>query len=396
MVRVIVAGLIPLLTLVVGGAVDTRTTPEPEARAAVAAPCAPAPLEQRAGLPLLVGLGSAAAASDPSVVEVLDAGVGGVLLTPGTVRSPQQVADLVAGLRAGAGRPLVVATGDESGRVSTFRGVLGATPSARTLAAGDVDDVRSEARRIGTALAGLGVDLVLAPVVDLDGGPAGAVIGDRSFSADPDVAGRYGRAWAEGLADAGLHPTAKHFPGHGRTQVDSHVTLPQVTVGMQELRREDLAPFAALIDSGVPAVMVGHLAYSAVDASLPASMAPRAYALLRDMGFEGVAMTDSLVMGAVSRQFAAPEAAVRAVAAGADAVLTEEGGSARALRDALATAVRDGRLAEDRLDQAATRMIALAGGDPRPVTCRAARLPRMEVAPASGAAEGASRRAPRR
>src|SRR4029453_4965966 len=114
-------------------------------------------------------------------------------------------------------------------RVSTFRDVIGRTPPARTLAARPAPAVEEFARGVGAKVAAIGVTLDLAPVVDLDGGPAGGLIGDRSFSADPARAGAYGLAWSRGLASANVAPTAKHFPGHGRATGDSHLELLQVT-----------------------------------------------------------------------------------------------------------------------------------------------------------------------
>ncbi len=219
-------------------------------------------------------------------------------------------------------------------------------------------------------------------MVDLDAGPAYGAIGDRSFSGDPGTAGTYALAWARGLAAGGVRPTAKHFPGHGRVTEDTHRQVAEVDVTVEELTATDLRPFAALLDAGVPLVMVDHVVYTGLDPDLPASLAPGAYQLLRDMGFEGVAITDSVGMGAVNLRWPFPEAAVMAVAAGADAVLTTDGSQARGMRDALVDAVRSGRLAEERLDEAAGRMMALAGGDTEALMCRAFTIP--ELSPAAG------------
>lgn len=345
--------------------------------------CRPAPLEQRAAQVLVVGLPGVTVSSDPMVDEVLDVGVGGVLITEPNVESSAQVGQLVGDLRALAGRPLVVSTGEESGRVSTFRELIGPTSSARSLAERNTpEEVRAVAAELGSQLAALGIDVDLAPVLDLDAGPAGGPIGDRSFSADPQTASAYGLAWAEGLASAGIRPTVKHFPGHGRVSDDSHLGLPLVDATVEELRASDLVPFADLIDAGTPLVMLDHIAYTAFDADLPASLAPKAYELLREMGFEGVAITDSVGMGAVNLHWSFPEAAILAVGAGADAVLTTDGSQARGMRDALVEAVQSGRLAEARLDEAAGRMTALAGGDPVAMVCHDAELPRLAAAPA--------------
>lgn len=332
----------------------------------------------RAALVLVVGMPGATASSDPMVGDILDSGVGGVLITVPNVESSAQIGQFVSDLRALAGRPLVIAAGEESGRVATFREILGPTPSARSLAANNSpEEVRGVAEKVGSGLAALGIDVALSPVLDLDDGPGGAIIGDRSFSADPATAAAYGLAWAEGLAAAGVHPTAKHFPGHGRVTSDSHVELPTVDASIEELRDSDLVPFATLIDAGVPVVMLDHIAYS-IFGDLPASLSPEAYELLRDMGFEGVAMTDSVGMGAVNLMWSFPEAAVLAVTAGADSVLTTDGSQAAIMRDALVEAVRSGELPEARLDEAAGRMVALAGGDAEAITCRTVELPRLD------------------
>ena len=393
----VAASAVVVLSLATVAAVTMSPAPKSEREAPLAASepaeasvavdepetCVPAPLERRAAQVLVVGLPGVTVSSDPIASEVLDVGVGGVLVTEPNVESSAQVAQLTSDLRARAGGPLVVVTGEESGRVSTFRKLFGRSLSARALAASrSPAEVRAVAEQVGSDLAALGIDVDLAPVVDLDAGPANGVIGDRSFSADPASAAAYGLAWAEGLAARGVHPTAKHFPGHGRVTEDSHLELVTVDATVEELSGTDLRPFASLIEAGVPLVMLEHVAYTAFDPDLPASLAPGAYQLLRDMGFEGVAITDSVGMGAVNLRWPFPEAAVMAVAAGADAVLTTDGSQARVMRDALVAAVRSGRLAEERLDEAAGRMMALAGGDTEALVCRAFTIP--ELSPAAG------------
>ena len=357
------------------------TPPAPESAAALDAghrsPCQPAPLAQRAGQVLVVGLPGVTTSSAPLVREVLDAHVGGVLIGESNVRSVAQVGQLVADVRARAGRPLIVSSDEESGRVSRLGDLVGITPSPRRMADGRPSAVRQFAKRLGSRLAAVGVNLDLAPVADLDDGPAGGVVGDRSFSDDPATAASFALAYAEGLSAAGVTPTAKHFPGHGRTSVDTHVRMPTVDAPLDDLLATDVRPFSALIDAGVPAVMLNHVSYTALDGGLPASLSPKAYRLLRDMGFRGVAITDAIDMGAVQPRWSLPEAAVRAVQAGADGVLTNDGTRARAMRDALVAAVTRGRLAEARLTEAAGRVLALAGGDAAAFTCRPVDLPAL-------------------
>ena len=335
--------------------------------------CTPAPIEQRAGAVLIVGMPGVTSADQPLAQAVVDAGVSGVFLAGQNVRSVEQVTELISGLRARAGRPFLVSTDEESGRVAATRVVVGGGPSPRRLARQlTPEQVREYAEEMGRDLAGVGIDLDLAPVLDLDDGPASGVIGDRSFSSEPLEAEEYGRAFAEGLARAGVTPTIKHFPGQGRSAGDTHTGQSQVTADLGELQVTDMAPFQRLIDAGAPVVMMNHLDYAALDPELPASLSPAAYALLRSMGFKGVAMTDSVGMGAVNLRWDFPDAAVRAIGAGADAVLATDGNQAVRMRDALVSAVAAGIVPEERLNEAAARVTALAGGDPVALTCTAA------------------------
>jgi beta-N-acetylhexosaminidase len=195
------------------------------------------------------------------------------------------------------------------------------------------------------------------------------VIGDRSFGTDPQAVATYAGAFRDGLGEAGVKAAIKHFPGQGRSGADTHIHPATVATPVADLVGRDLVPFQHLIDAGAPVVMMNHLDYAGLDAELPASLSPAAYALLRSMGFRGAAITDSLGMGAVNTRWDFPEAAVRAIAAGADAAFATDGRQVVRMRDALVAAVRTGRLPEARLDEAATRMARLAGADARTLTC---------------------------
>ena len=366
---------------------STTTEPDvPPSRPAAAAPspsCKPATLERRAAAVLIVGIPNVDSADDELARTVVDLGVGGLFLSEPNVESVGQLSALVRGLRARAARPLLVSTDEESGRVAVTREIVGAGPSPRRLARQQTpQQVRAFAQDIGASLAGVGIDLDLAPLLDLDDGPSGGIIGDRSFSADPEIAAEYGLAFSAGLLDAGVTPTVKHFPGQGRSTTDTHRKPDVVTASIEDLTDTDLRPFQEAIDAGAPVVMLNHLGYTALDGELPATMSPKAYALLRDMGFRGVAMTDSIGMGAVNLRWDFPEAAVRAVEAGADAVLATDGNQTVRMINALVDAVESGRLSEKRLNEAAARVIALAGGDPVQMACLPMTLPALKSAPA--------------
>ncbi len=359
-----------------GAAAQDRTEPT----ASPSPACTPAPLEQRAAAVLVVGIPGVTTADDPLGQSVVDLGVGGLFLSEPNVESAAQVRALVDGLRSRAGRPLLVSTDEESGRVAVTREIVGAGPSPRRLAREQTpEQVREYAAGIGSRLIEAGIDLDLAPLLDLDDGPYSGIVGDRSFSADPATAAEYGLAFSAGLLDAGVTPTVKHFPGQGRSTTDTHAEGAVVEATVEELRSTDLLPFQEAIDAGVPVVMLNHLGYSALDPDLPASLSPTAYALLREMGFEGVAMTDSLGMGAVNLRWDFPEAAVRAIEAGADVALATDGNQALGMRDAIVEAVRSGRLSEERLTEAAARVTALAGGDTQAMSCTDVTMPTLSV-----------------
>lgn len=335
-----------------------------------AAPCVPAPLDTRAGAVLMVGLPGVVSADEPTAVQVTDLGVSGFFLAASNVRTADQVRDLVAGLRARSPRPVVVSTDAESGRVSVLRAVIGGGPSPRRLARQRTpDEVQEFAAELGGRLHDLGIDLDLAPVLDLDDGPSNGIIGDRSFSTDAETVVTYASAFQAGLGKAGVTSAVKHFPGQGRSGADTHIRPAVVDTPVSELTRRDLVPFQRLISAGTPVVMMNHLDYTALDANVPASLSPKAYALLRSMGFDGAAITDSLGMGAVNTRWDFPEAAVRAIVAGADAAFATDGRQALRMRNALVAAVRSGRLPEARLNEAATRMARLTKADVKTLTC---------------------------
>jgi len=354
-------------------AVTTTTTPA----------CQPAAtLRERAAQVLIVGMPDVKNASEPLPTELMQLGVGGVLITGGNVETRAQITRLTSELKRMSRHPLIVSTDEEPGRVTSFGHIIGYTSSARRLAAnGTTDAMRALARNQATDLASMGITLDLAPVADLDGGPSAATIGDRSFSADPAVASRYAYAYALGLADKGVGAVAKHFPGRARAQGHDHVGRIVSTASMNDLRAGDLKPFGELIGLGMPVIMMSNIDYTALDPNTPASLSARAYSLLREMGFKGAAITDSIGMGAVNQRWDWSEAAVKAIASGADGVLSTNGAFAKDMVHGLVVAVQKGELSESRLNEAAGRMIALAGGDPMAFACQSVELPKLQPQP---------------
>jgi len=304
--------------------------------------------------------------SAPSwLLDALSGGLAGVTLFASNMAAgPEALTALTATLRAAA-PDLLVAADEEGGDVTRVWYHTG-SPYPGNAALGAVDDtVLTEEvhAAIGADLAALGVNLDLAPCLDVLAAPSNPVVGTRSFGADPELVGRHGAAAVRGLQSAGVAACAKHFPGHGATLLDSHAELAVVPDGLAVVEERDLPPFRAALAAGVLTVMPGHLRVAGLTGELPASLSAAAITLLRaSLGFSGVVVSDALEMRAVSDPYGIPGAAVLAVAAGNDLLclgrdVSEEG--YLAVRAALRDAVRSGSLPGARLEEAAARVAAL-------------------------------------
>ena len=295
-------------------------------------------------------------------------GYGGVVLFARNVRDPEQVAELTSSLAG-----LLVAVDEEGGDVTRLEAADGSSFPGN-LALGAVDDValtRRVAAAIGGELAAVGVNFDLAPVADLIVDPANPIVGVRSFGSDPALVSRHVSAFVEGLQSVGVAACAKHFPGHGESVADSHLELPSVEADREMLYARALPPFAAAVEAGVRAVMTAHIRFTALDDE-PATLSAKVIGLLRsELGFGGLVMTDALEMRAIAATAGLEGGAVRALAAGADALclgadLAPE--QVEAVEAAIVAAVREGRLPEERLLEAASRVAETAewAASPRP------------------------------
>jgi beta-N-acetylhexosaminidase len=292
-------------------------------------------------------------------------GLGGVVLFTRNVRDAEQLTALTAALRAE--RPdLLVALDHEGGEFSHLSAVS-RLPMASPRCLGDLGDVdltRASAREAATLLGRLGIDVMLAPSVDVNSNPANPIISTRSFGTTPDVVARHGAAFVAGVHDAGIAACAKHFPGHGDVTADSHLELPRVDRWAEEVADVELPPFRAAIAAGVDVVMSAHIVYADYD-TVAATLSRRLLTgLLRDeLGFTGVITTDALEMRGITASRTVEQAAVEAIAAGADLamVATADADPAR-LTAALVDAVDNATLSADRLADAAARVRRLAAG----------------------------------
>lgn len=292
-------------------------------------------------------------------------GLGGVCLFGTNTPDAATTARLVADLRA-AHPDVVVTLDEEGGDVTRIEAATGsALPGASAFGTvGDVDLTRRAGRALGDLLRACDIDLTLAPVVDVASDPDNVVLGSRAIGSEPDVVARHGAALLAGLHEAGVGGCAKHAPGHGDTAVDSHLGVPVLDVDLATLQARDLAPFRALADAGVDAIMLAHLVVPALGDGLT-SLQPATTRLLREAGFTGAVLTDALDMGAVlERTGDIGEAAVQALLAGADLLCLGspahvDEGTFRHVVATLAAAVESGRLPRERLTEAATRVARL-------------------------------------
>jgi len=299
---------------------------------------------------------------------VEDLEVGGVIMSVGT---PTEVAAKLNHLQARSRLPLLVAADLETGAGFRLRGAVqmpgttelgGATDFPSLMAVGATGDA-TLAYEMGklTALEAraVGIHVPFAPVLDVNNNPENPIINVRSFGEDPQRVAELGVAFVRGVQEHGAIATGKHFPGHGDTDVDSHLALPSILHDRARLDSIELRPFRSAVTAGLSGVMTAHISVPALSggASEPSTLSnPVLTSLLREeMGFRGLVFTDAMDMQAITRRYGPNEAALRAFEAGADVILMPP--SPRGVIDAVVEAVESGRISEERLDQSVRRIL---------------------------------------
>ena len=325
-------------------------------------------VEQKVGQLLLLGFGGTE--MDGTISTFLDEmQPGGVALFSRNIDGPAQAMRLIREVRqhdpvvGGLSLPQFVAVDQEGGNVTRLKEDAVILPSAMALgAADDVDLAYDVGLTLGTDLLAWGFTMNLAPVLDVSSNPKNPVIGIRSFGGDPDRVGDIGVAYVEGLNAAGVVAVAKHFPGHGDTDTDSHYALPILQHDRARLDAVELRPFARAFAEGLPAIMTAHIALPLIaeGKDVPATVSGKVLTgvLREDLGYDGLVITDGLEMQGIVDRYGAGEAAVRAVVAGADMVMVlwfpEK---KREVREHLLAAVASGRIPPSRLNQAVHRVL---------------------------------------
>ncbi|SDO18180.1 glycoside hydrolase family 3 protein [Alkalicoccus daliensis] len=298
--------------------------------------------------------------------------LGGVILFAENVVETEQTSRLVDDYQEAAEKFGLLVTIDQEGGIVTRlqtgthlpgNMALGATRSpALAEMAGDV---------IGAELSALGINTNLAPVVDVNNNPDNPVIGVRSFGEDPDLVAEMGMNYIAGLQQNGVAATAKHFPGHGDTAVDSHLGLPEVPHDMERLKEVELYPFQQAMDHGIDAIMTAHVTFPQIDGSkaisqkdgteisIPATLSRTVLTdLMRDeMGYEGVVMTDAMNMNAITDHFGPVDASIRAINAGADIILMPVG--LEEVFSGVREALSSGEIQQEEIDQSVKRILTL-------------------------------------
>ncbi len=311
--------------------------------------------------------------------QVTELGVGGVVMSLG---SPIEVASKVNYLQGRARVPLLVASDVEPGLGRLEGGVFAPSlmsagsatvlPSNMAIGAGGREaDAEMAGRITGREARAIGIHLAFAPTVDVNNNPSNPVINTRSFGENPSAVARLSAAFVRGVQSGGAAATLKHFPGHGDTDVDSHLGLPVISVPRTRLDAIELVPFRAGIAAGAASVMTAHIALPAVYGdSVPATLRRDVMTgLLRDtLGFRGVTVTDALTMDGIARGYGVAESAVRAVRAGDDILLMP--GNAEEAINAVVRAVESGALNREQIDASVRRILELklrTGAVARPV-----------------------------
>ncbi|WP_139488648.1 beta-N-acetylhexosaminidase [Brevibacillus dissolubilis] len=307
----------------------------------------------------------------PEIVELIEQHhLGGVIYFSRNIANPKQVFELSQALQKRADIPLLISIDQEGGMVARITEGVTLMPGNMALGATrDVEGVYESAKVSGTELRVLGINVNYAPCLDVNNNPKNPVIGVRSYGENPELVAQMGAAAVKGYQDAGVSATIKHFPGHGDTQVDSHLDLPVIPHEMSRLQAVELVPFQRAINEGVDSIMTAHVVFTALDQEtdetgkpLPSTLSKSIITgLLREkMGYDGVIVTDCMEMKAISDHFGTERAAVLAVEAGVDQVLISHRMDRQVgAIEALVQAVESGRISEERINQSVERILRL-------------------------------------
>ncbi len=288
--------------------------------------------------------------------------VGGIVMFADNIVDRDQTSGMISAMQSYSALGLFIAVDEEGGTVARIgnNSAMGTTsfPSMKTIGnTGDTDEAYNVGYTIGTEIAELGLNLDFAPVADVDSNPDNTVIGNRAFSTVADVAAEMVAAAVRGFEDSGMLCTLKHFPGHGDTGTDSHLGYTELDKSLEELYETEFVPFISGIEAGADLVMVGHISVPQVTGDdTPASLSATMIGILRDeLGFDGLIITDSMQMEAITDRYTSAEAAVMAIQAGVDIILMPD--NLENAANGIIEAVENGEISEERIAESVLKIL---------------------------------------
>lgn len=290
--------------------------------------------------------------------------VGGVILFSRNVENSNQLSTLTKDITAlNKKLPLFISIDEEGGRVSRLPNDIKKFKSARVIGnTNDTNYAYENGIKLGNTLKENNINMDFAPVLDIDSNPKNTVIGDRAFGDNEKIVSSMGIGTMNGIKESGIIPVIKHFPGHGDTEVDSHYGLPSVKKSLNELEKFELTPFKKAIDEGCDVIMVSHILMENIDDKNPATLSKKVIDdLLRNkMNFDGVVITDDMLMKAISNSISIEKASVKSINAGADIILI--GNDLKIVKNTvneIKLAVENNEISEKRIDESVYRIIKL-------------------------------------
>lgn len=306
---------------------------------------------------------------NPSITEMIEKyKVGGIIYFARNFSNPKQAAKLSAKVQnlsiQSTGLPLFLSTDEEGGIVTRVKGMTH-FPGPMSLGAADIDQLTEKvAQAKGEQLKYLGINFNLSPVLDVNNNPQNPIIGVRSFGSEPKRVAKHGKSYLNGLQSENVIACGKHFPGHGDTSTDSHLNLPVIEHNLNYLKQVELIPFKTAIDNSIDSIMIAHIAFPALTGrdDLPATLSSEIITdlLRKELGFQGLIITDCMEMQGISSTFGTVEGAIQTVKAGSDQVLISHTPSKQIEAvEKLLEVVQNGEIKEERIDNSLKRILKL-------------------------------------
>ena len=322
-------------------------------------------LEEKIGQLIIVGL-EGTELNDYDKVHIKDNKIGGFILFSRNIENKDQVINLLNSLKEeneDNKLPLFLSVDEEGGLVSRLSKIYANLSAAANLGRKNDDELSYEyGENLGIKLNSLGFNLDFAPVLDINSNPKNPVIGKRAYGTTANIVVQTGLAVMEGIRSQNIIPVAKHFPGHGDTDTDSHLDLPRIDKSLNELEGLELIPFKAAIDNGLDMIMVAHILYPQIDGAVPATMSDTIIdeILRKRLGFDGVVISDDMTMGAITDNYSVEEAATKFIISGGDIVLVCHGSdNPRLVIDRIKASIDSGEISMDEIDKKVYRIIRL-------------------------------------